>query len=486
MVNKITWGIVGVVIIAIIIAAVIWVTQQPTPPSVPTTSPITSPTSPPTSAPPSPIPTPTPSPPSPQAITMCIIYNPRISVLKAMAEAFKFSIKEINEKGGILGRQVVLLEEDHQGKADLAVSAYRRLVTEKGCKYVLVDGVSEIALAVMEAGSTLYPSYKHVVVVPGQGAMATTLKVINDYDRYKFYFRPFFPDPDLNYVFPKAHFDVAKNVIGVKKVALFLEDAAWTLCAREGCKVETKFGTYTFKPMREWVKEEFGFDIVYEVKIAVGEKNFLPMLEEAARRGAEFIFVLSSWYTDTVTLTKQWAASSARDIPLALYGGPNQWTVFWNLTGGAALGVVTLMYDTPDYPYIKAQPLVLKAHNIGLRVDASVHLYYSTGYLLKKVIETVGNPDDIEAVIKTLESIKFEEHTLVPAENAFLGSQDYRFHSYIAIPAFLAQFQCNGEVVFVSRPEFEYYRIYSPQEVDFSKLKPQEYRSPKVLRETCK
>ncbi|MEM4023761.1 ABC transporter substrate-binding protein [Pyrobaculum sp.] len=407
-------------------------------------------------------------------------------MLKAMAEAFKLGIKEINERGGILGRQVVLLEEDHQGKADLAVAAYRRLVTEKGCKYVFIDGVSEIALAVMEAGATLYPSYKHVVIVPGQSAMATTLKVINDYDKYKFYFRPFFPDPDLNYVVAKPYFDIAKNVIGAKKVALFLEDAAWTLCSREGCTVETKFGSYKFKPMREWVKEEFGLDVVYEVKIAVGEKNFVPYLEEAARRGAEFIFVLSSWYTDTTTLTKQWATSSARDIPLALYGGPNQWAVFWNITGGAALGVITLNYDVPDYPYIKARSLIPKAHALGLRVDSSVHMYYSTAYLLKIVIEKVGNPDDIENIIKTLEEVKFSEHTLYPPDSAYLGSKDYRFHSYIAVPGFVAQFQCGGKIVFISRPDYEGYKIYTPAEVDFSVLRPQDYKSPKVLRETCK
>jgi len=471
------WVILGIVILAIIVGLGIYLLL----PQAPTTQ-----TPPATTSPPA-VTTPTPTtPPRAEPIVMCIIYNPRISVLKGQAEAFKLGINEINQKGGILGRQVVLLEEDHQGKADLAVAAYRRLVVERGCKYVLIDGISEIALAVMEAGATLYPSYKHVVLVPGQAAMITTLKVINEYDKYKFYFRPFYPEPDLNYVAPKVFFDVAKNVIGAKKVALLLEDAAWTLCAREGCKVETRFGTYTFPPMREWVSKEFGLEIVYETKIAVGEKNFVPMLEEAARRGAEFIFVLSSWYTDTVTLTKQWVASSARDIPLALYAGPNQWTVFWNLTGGAALGVITFMYDVPHYPYLKARPFVERAHKAGLRVDLSAHLYYSTAYLLKKVIETVGNPDDIESIIKALETIKFEEHTIIPPANAYLGTQDYRFHSYIITPPFVAQFQCGGKVVFISRPDYEEYKVYGPQDVDWATLRPQDYKSPKELREICK
>lgn len=403
-----------------------------------------------------------------------------------MIDAFKLGIAEINAKGGILGRQIVVLEEDHQGKADLAVAAYRRLVTEKGCKFVIQDGVSEIALALMETGAELYPTYKHIFLNPGQAAMDTTLKVINNYEKYKFYFRPFFPDPDLNYVVVKPYFDVAKNIIGAKKVALFLEDAAWTKCAREGCVVETAYGKSEFKPMREWVKDEFGLEVVYEVKIAVGEKNFIPMLEEAARRGAEFIFVLSSWYTDTVTLTKQWAASSAADIPLALYGGPNQWTVFWNMTGGAALGVISLQYDVESYPYLSARPFIKLAHEKGLRVDSSVHMYYSTAWLLKEAIEKVGNADDIEQIIKVLEEIKFNNHTLYPPYSAYFGSRDYRFHSYVAVPGFIAQYQCKGGVVFVSRPDYEGYKVYGPEELDWKALQPQKYKSPKELREICK
>ncbi len=483
MAKKITWAILGVIVV-VVAGVALWALQRP-PATTLTPSPPSSPALPTT---PLPATTPTPQPSTPaKPIVMCVIYNPRVSVLKGMIESFKFGINEINSKGGILGREVVVLEEDHQGKADLAVAAYRRLVTEKGCKYVIIDGVSEIALAVMEAGATLYPTYKHIVMVPGQAAMDTTLKVINDYEKYKFYFRPFYPDPDLNYVVPRGYFDFAKNVLGVKKVALLLEDAAWTKCAREGCKVDTKFGSYTFKPMREWVKEEFGLEVVYEVKIAVGEKNFVPILEEAARRGAEFIFTLSSWYTDTVTLTKQWATSSARDIPLALYGGPNQWRAFWNLTGGAALGVITQMYDDPNYPVIRAKEFVKKAHEHGIRADFSAHLYYSAAHLLKTAIEKAGDPDDIEAVIKTLETMRFEGHTVIPPVNAFFGSQDYRFRSYIVTPPFLGQFQCGGRIVFISRPDYEGYKVFSPTDVDFSVLKPQEYKSPRELRETvCK
>jgi len=144
------------------------------------------------------------------------------------------------------------------------------------------------------------------------------------------------------------------------------------------------------------------------------------------------------------------------------------------------------MYDVPYYPHLRARPLIELAHKAGLRVDSSVHMYYSTAYLLKKVIETVGNPDDIESIIKTLETIKFEEHTLYPPFSAYLGSQDYRFHSYVAVPGFIAQFQCGGNLVFVSRPDYEGYKVYDPKEIDWTVLRPQDYKPPKVLRETCK
>lgn len=490
--------LVGIVVLILVVAIALYLAMQPgptqvTPPSpspMATTRPPVQATVPTQTLPTSPVMTTTPVTTSPASgpggqIIMCVIYNAGNALLKAQADAIKFAVNEINRMGGIAGRQVVLLEENHQGKADIAVAAYRRLVVERGCRYVFIDGVSEIALAVEDAAAAVYPTYPHIVMSPGQAAMDTTLKVINDYNRYKFYFRPFSPDPDLNFVNARTPFYYFKNMFKINRIALFIEDAAWTACARGGCTITSRFGNYSFSPLRELARE-YGLEVVYEVNIAVGEKNFIPILEEAARRGAEAIYVVSSWYTDVISLVKQWSVSSARNILLFVGGGPNAWREFWNMTGGAALGVLTFVYNDPQYPFFRGRPLVIKATAAGYRVDAAFMLYYSAVYWLKAAIDRAGNPDDIEGVIKMLESIRFENHTLYSPVSAYLGSRDYRFHSVTAVPGgVISQFQCNGKIVYLGMREFITQYI-SENEVDWNVVKSTGYKWPAQLREECK
>jgi len=431
--------------------------------------------------PPTATPTPTPKPEAKEPIVICALFDPRVPVLKANIEAIKVAVDEINSAGGILGRKVEFIHEDTQRKVDIAVSAYRSAVVEKKCKFVFLEGVSEEALAIMEEGAKLYPSYPHLVI-SSQAAVGTTLKVMQDYDKYKFYFRNLPPDPDLNYNTPKTHFAIAK-AIGAKKVALLLEEAAWTECARKGCTVDTPYGKIEIKAMKDWVPAEFGLEVVYVANIAVGQKDFLPMLEESARRGAEYIFVLSSWYTDTITMTKQWAESGAKNIPIGFFGGPNQWGVFYNLTGGKALGTMSIFYDTPDVPPVtpKTKEVVKKLNAMGLAADMSVHYYYSEVYRIKQAIEKVGSLE-MDKIIKAIEEMQFE-HTALPSKYVYFGYKNPNFHSYTGGYVLIAQFQCNGKPVWITPSELLKEAGYGEDVQKVSNIKL--YKSPEELRKSC-
>ena len=94
-------------------------------------------------------------------------------------------------------------------------------------------------------------------------------------------------------------------------------------------------------------KDDFGIDVVYSKPVAARTGMWLPVLDEISKSGAEMIYMVSSWFTDTEVLTKQWADSPAKDIQLYLYGGVAQTHDFWQMTGGKALGVLTASYETP-------------------------------------------------------------------------------------------------------------------------------------------
>jgi len=408
---------------------------------------------------PSPAPGPAPSPapgPAPQlrSVKIALLYDPTISVLRVQGEAAKVAIEEINAGGGILGVKIEYKEWNTMRKVDVALAAYREAVVDWGAQYVILEGVSEEMLALMEEGAKLYSQYPHVLMYVGMAGMVT-IKVINEYDKYKFAFRAFDADYDANVLRPASIFWEVKNVVGAKKIAILIEDAAWTLGARQGLRVETKHGVIEQKPLRD-IAKEIGLEVVYEANFPVGEKNFIPYLEAAYAKGAEYIFVMSSWYTDCVTLAKQWSTSIARDIYLELYGGPNHWTVFWDLTGGAALGIISGVFDIEDYPPVSpyTQSFIKKMHEKGLRVDMSAHYYYSLVYHIKEAIEYVAklgkDPNNIDEVIKALETVPCSVHTLLPKERAVLGSTEKgRFHSYPGCIPPHFQFQGRDKIVLV-------------------------------------
>ncbi|MEM4690213.1 MAG: ABC transporter substrate-binding protein [Archaeoglobaceae archaeon] len=433
-----------------------------------------------------PVTTPTPPPVSAEPVKICALFDPRVPVFKGNVEVIKMAVNEINAAGGIAGRKVEFHHEDTQRKVDIAVTAYRKAVLEVGCDVIFFEGVTEETLAVIEEGAKLYNTKPHIFIT-STAAMEQTLFPLRNYEKYKFVFNALPVGPEHHYGWTKPFFEDAKLYMGVKKVALFLEDAAWTLCSREGCKYVTPFGSTETKAMKDWIRDELELEVVYIVNIAVGEKNFLPMLEMAKSKGAQYIFVRSSWYTDTVTLVKQWATSSARDIPIVLWGGPNHWSVFWNLTGGAALGVITSgAYDAPNIPPVSplTRPFIEKARSLGLSVDISSHVFYSEMYRIKEAMEKVGDPKNIDSVIKAMEDIEFKNHTLYPPSAVYFGYKDPRLHSYTGLPMpFPAQIQCNGQAVFISSPERIKQAGYSEEVV--SMMKPEAYKPPAELRKIC-
>ncbi len=406
-----------------------------------------------------------------RSVKIALLYDPTLPVLKAQGEAAKVAIEEINAAGGVLGVKIEYKEWNTMRKVDVALAAYREAVVDWGAQYVILEGVSEEMLALMEEGAKLYPRYPHVLMYVGM-AGEVTVKVINEYDKYKFAFRMFDADYDANVLRPASIFWDAKNVFGVKKIAILIEDAAWTLGARKGLRVETRHGVIEQKPLRE-IAKDIGLEVVYEAAFPVGEKNFIPYLEAAYARGAEYIFAMTSWYTDCVTLVKQWAASIARDIYLELYGGPNHWTIFWDITGGAALGVISGVFDIEDYPPISpyTRSFIKKMHEKGLRVDMSAHYYYSAVYHIKEAIEHVAklgkDPNNIDEVIKALETVPCSVHTLLPKERATLGSKERgRFHSYPGCIPPHFQFQGRDKIVLVGHGiQNPYFREQYPEDL---------------------
>jgi branched-chain amino acid transport system substrate-binding protein len=309
----------------------------------------------------------------------------------------EISVDEINAAGGILGRPVKLITEDWKRQVPLAVAAYKKLVMTDRCTLVFTEG-TEGSTACAQVASQLFPDYPHLQFAIWTAHEGLTDPVANQYDKYKFLFRPYPNTAD--YFDDSAGFsEFLTDVIGAKKLALIIEDVGYTEPLRKGLP-----GRHS--TLQEYLKGK-GINIVYYAINAIDEKMFLPIFEKIAASGADAIYWVTG-YTDTVTLTKQWITSAAKDLNLVLNGGAVSYAAFYNMTGGAALGVAALWpevqipFTDKSLPFFKK----LKAKKAGML--ASTPGAYDGPWILKAGAEKAGTVEDVNALIKALEKVEVQ------------------------------------------------------------------------------
>ena len=314
------------------------------------------------------------------------------------------AVDEINAAGGILGRPVEVIVEDHKGELTLASAAYRKLVTEDKVLCVIDCNPSAISFPLQQLGAELYPSFRHIFFSSAALTSELRYNFLDNYDKYKFWFSPcpwsvYYARPEVM----EQYWELFK-MIGVKKIAFLYEDRppGWDALIYG----EPRLGYKSFKEDAI----EAGFDVVYESLIDINTKEWLPILDKCAASGAEFINFGCSSAIDFVSLAKQWAISTAKDIPLLVSGtGVAGYSAYWDMTGGDCLGMFTVIPAMVKVPVnektIKFWDALYKKY--GKEAQWNTYFLYDAVYMLKLAIEKAGNAEDVEAIIKALEKVEF-------------------------------------------------------------------------------
>jgi len=349
--------------------------------------------------------------------------------------AVDLAAEEINKAGGLLGRQVQVAKIDSKGQAPIAVAGYKQLIMNKGAKAVILGEGAELNFACQAAGAELYPEFPHLCFNATTSHEGLGLKVLNEYNKYKFYFRTFI-NTDL---YRKGIMDWGRSIkrlMNPKTAALIIEDAQWTEYFRNG-----KAGLYP--PCRDDMEKETGIKVVYYAEISVREKMFLPLFQALADKNPEWICYVSA-YSDVTTFVKQWAVSPAKNIDLWDGGGPSTMPGFWGMSGGAALGLVTPIYSRAALSD-KTIPFVddlKKRYNKDSNWVAFGS--YDSVYMIKAAMEKTKTAD-IEALIKALESIEMTGvYGIIKYDNTHTCKFGW---PYMDFP--YGEFQHGGELVIV-------------------------------------
>jgi ABC-type branched-subunit amino acid transport system substrate-binding protein len=366
----------------------------------------------------------------------------------------KYAVEEINKAGGILGRPVEYVVLDGKGDTSLSVEASRRLLMENKATFISIEGRSEICLAAQENSAAMFKENPHILVFNGPMASELTAKIVDNYEKYKFCFRDWDPEP--------AHYSWLENIMGglfkkvikAKKLAFLWEDLAWTQMWRKGIDY-LKLPTW-----EEVAKQKYGLEVVYSKPVKARGTMYLPILQEIANKKADVIWFVSSWFTDTEVYAKQWADSAAQKIPTYLYGGVAQTHDYWRMTGGKSLGMITGFYEG-DIAYTpKTLPFIALGKKLGIPLQIHVQIAYADIYHFKAAIEKAGGTDNMENLIKAMEDVetvyslgkmKYETRRIKPYFHSRVlcdpNNPYYMYPGTYMLP--IAQFQKEGKIAWL-------------------------------------
>jgi ABC-type branched-subunit amino acid transport system substrate-binding protein len=378
----------------------------------------------------------------------------------------KMAVEEINAKGGVLGRPIKYIVMDGKGDASLSVEAARKLIVEDKATFVSVEGRTEICLAVQETSGMLFKDYPHILQFNGPAGSELTARIIDQHPKYEHCFRDW--QPEAAYWSHMRHYfkNYFQKTLQAKRLAILWEDLAWTQEFRKGIPAMNL-------PPWEVLAKDCGLDVVYSKLVKPRGTMYFPILQQVSAAKADLIFYMSSWFTDTESFVKQWFDSAAKDIPVQFDGGVAMTKDFWRMTGGKALGTVSIFTDVDDAEITTVTvPLVKKAKEHGIPMQLHVHLAYADIYHFKAAIEKAGGTADVKKLIKGMEEaettysfgkMKYQTQKIKPFYHStiMVDPKD----PYKTIPGrfmlLQAQFQKDGKIAYIGSYSFEDEKLLS-------------------------
>src|SRR6267143_5930516 len=189
-------------------------------------------------------------------------------------EGYKLCERDLNAKGGVLGRKVEIVVYDDQSAPPTAVRLYEKLITEDK-----VDGVmGPYSSPVTEAAANVTEKYKKVMVSP----LAATTSIFRKGRKYIF----MVISPAEGYL--EGLVDIAAKR-GLKTVAVVNEDTLFSKAAASGAV--------------ELAKKK-GLQVVFTEAYPKGNTDFSALLTKIKSTNPDVI-AAATYFDDAVALTRQ-------------------------------------------------------------------------------------------------------------------------------------------------------------------------------------
>ena len=297
--------------------------------------------------------------------------------------------EQLNSEGGILGRQIEVIGEDTDSEtiydAEKISDALNRLLTLHEVDFVVGGGHLEV--------QDIVAQQKKIYIAYVQASDVATQRVLDDYDKYKYYFKYYPANATQLFVSLIDELLFARELMGFNKVGYLADDHPYAGPITEGLDNSLP---------------DLGFDLVYKGKFPPFDTfDFSSYLAAAEAAEVEILVPLIA-YGSGIAFVKEYYD---RQSPMVIFGGhltAATQAESWEQTGGKCKYITSLMLPvTAGYPLTsKTLPFresyVARWGKVPLNMGASA--YDIVRFLLPDAIERAGtlNADDvIEALEKT-------------------------------------------------------------------------------------
>ncbi len=194
--------------------------------------------------------------------------------------AVKFAAEKINARGGVLGKEVVVIAEDSALKPDVATRKATKLILEDKADFIMTGTGSHIALAMMKVAE----KYKKIFLSYGAEAASITGSEFNPYT-----FRVCLSTDQHSFAVV-AYF---ARYTKFKKFYILCQDYAFGREAADGFKKK--------------LKTIPGAQLLGEAYHPIGLKDFAPFVSKIMASGAEVVLT-GNWGVDLDNLFKAGAS----------------------------------------------------------------------------------------------------------------------------------------------------------------------------------
>jgi branched-chain amino acid transport system substrate-binding protein len=304
------------------------------------------------------------------------------------------AVEQVNSNGGVLGKkfEVVAVDDDSESQLPDSVVATKeltRLINVEGADFIINSGLGGFSSVYQE----IIAEHKKILFDGYVTDDGLTQKVLDNYDRYKFYFRAGINNRTSATKGVTDMCSVFREHTGFDKIALIQHDTP---------------GTVEKQTIYVNSLTENGFDVVYTTRIPLDTFDFTSFFASAEASGTEIAYCTIVTSAGLAFVNEY----NTRQSPMVLLGpiNPVGFSTAWQITEGKCEYISTNIYPTAaNYPITSKTMAFIEAYKErwDTSTAASGALYDVVRFILPDAIERAGTIET-EKVIEALETTDIE------------------------------------------------------------------------------